>query len=60
MDRLVVGVDVCTVGVSTLPCVRPLFYFLHLLRSLFSCTYNLLLNSKFCMTLQSLISCVVL
>ena len=46
------------VGASTLPCVRPFFYFLHLLRSLFSSTYKLLLDCKFRMTLQSVLSCM--
>ena len=48
------------VGASTLPCGRSFYCFLHLMRSLFSSTYNLLLDSKFWMTLQSLLSYVVL
>ena len=54
-----VGVDVEQVGASALPCGRPFFCFLHLLRSLFSSTYNLLVDSKFWITLQSLLSCAV-
>ena len=42
---------------STLPFGKPLFFFLHLLRSLFSSTWNLLLDSKFWITLQSFLSC---
>ena len=47
------------VGASTLPCGSPFFYFLHLLRSLFSSTYNLLLDSKFWITTKFTVLCGV-
>ena len=40
------------VGASSLHCGRPFFCFLHMLRSLFSSTYNLLLHNKFGITQQ--------
>ena len=46
------------VGESTLPCGRQFLCFLYLLRSFFSFTYSVLFDSKFWMTLQSLLSCV--
>ena len=38
VEMLVVSVDVEKDGGITLPCGKPFFYFLHLLRSLFSST----------------------
>ena len=55
------------VGASTLPSVRPFFFFLHLLHSVFSSTYNLLLDRKFAVLCnvvefryqKSMVHCVV-
>ena len=48
------------VGERTLHCGRLFFCSLHLLLSLFSSTYNLLFESRFQITLHSVLSCIML
>ena len=58
MDGLIACVDVEKDRERTLPWGRPFFCSLHLLRSLFSSTQNLLFDSGFCMTLHNALPCV--